>query len=238
MSDQFHIYKYHADKYHALVSSEDREHNLNALLLKHIDFTNKNVIEAGLGTGRLTEMYLHSAAKIWGFDQSQHMLDFASQFLGSPSHLELSQEPHEAILDLPIQADIFIEGWAFGHWFLSLYPDYEGVLNDYFNRLYSFLNPTATIILIETLGTFREQAFQNTDLNIFYDFLEKQHQFQRFEIRTDYQFESLEKATDIMTFFFGESLGQQVKSEGSTRIPEVTGVWIKRTGTSAKTLEE
>ena len=230
--EQFDVYKRRAAIYNQLVSHEDVEQNLKKLLLDKIDFKNKRVIEAGLGTGRVTQIYINQAQHIHGFDQAQHMLDFAYDSLESlnpeyVSKLYLKQGNHSDILKQSFVADIFIEGWAFGHWFLELYPNYENVLNDYFNQLSTKIVPNGCIVLIETLGTDRTTPFNNSELNIFYNFLETEHQFERFEIRTDYQFESVEQAAESFRAFFGGEITQKIQEQGLTRIPEVTGIWIK-----------
>jgi hypothetical protein len=47
-------------------------------------------------------------------------------------------------------------------------------------------------------------------------------------VRTDYQFESLEEAVELSTFFFGEELGQKVREKSWVILPECTGIWWRK----------
>jgi hypothetical protein len=49
--------------------------------------------------------------------------------------------------------------------------------------------------------------------------------FPRVRIRTDYRFESLAEAEDLMRLFFGDTLADRVASEGLVILPECTGIW-------------
>ena len=59
----------------------------------------------------------------------------------------------------------------------------------------------------------------------YYAWLEKYWEFSCQTIRTDYQFQDLEEATNFTAFFFGDDLAQTVRKNNWIRLPEWTGVW-------------
>ena len=67
------------------------------------------------------------------------------------------------------------------------------------------LRPGGTILLIETLGTGFETPHPPQHLLEYYAYL-KEAGFQQAWIRTDYRFESLEKAQELARFFFGKEM--------------------------------
>ena len=82
---------------------------------------------------------------------------------------------------------------------------------------------------METLGTGRESPLPPTPgLADYYAHLENQRGFSGTWIRTDYLFDSLEEAIDLVRFFFGETLANQVNVSQSPLVPECTGIWWKR----------
>jgi len=91
------------------------------------------------------------------------------------------------------------------------------------------LRPGGTAILIETLGTgFRTPAPQGAALARFYAWLEKEQGFSATWTRTDYRFESLEKAKELVEFFFGAMVEHETLPSGEALVPECTGLWWKR----------
>ena len=228
------IYQYHADRYEALVSAEDIENNLGRLLLEQAVWQDAIVIEAGLGTGRVTKLYIEQATAVYGYDRSQHMLDFASQELSAHQQkLTLAQAVNQDLPDLAQPADIFIEGWSFGHTAVDCLDTHqlEQATCSLVTNATKNLKPTGTAIFIETQGTNTAvPAPPHPHLAQFYALLEREHRFTPHTIRTDYSFPSNEVASQVMGFFFGEGMAQAVQARGTAIIPEWTGVWVKKMG--------
>ena len=85
MPDMFEIYQSHAPRYHELVLAEDYENNLGSLLHQLVNWHDLSVLEVGVGTGRVTQLYIAQTATAVCCDQSQHMLDFAQESLAAHS---------------------------------------------------------------------------------------------------------------------------------------------------------
>jgi hypothetical protein len=91
------------------------------------------------------------------------------------------------------------------------------------------VGPDGSLIIIETLTTgSMEPAPPNQGLATYYAWLESEWGFQRQQIRTDYQFDSVDEAVTRTEFFFGPELAATVREKGWARIPEWTGVWAKQ----------
>ena len=73
----YEIYKQQNDLYDELVNHEDYESNLNKFINNNFDFSNKLVCELGIGTGRVTKMYINKISKVNLYDLSEHMLEKA-----------------------------------------------------------------------------------------------------------------------------------------------------------------
>ena len=112
----YDIYRRHRAEYDRLVNAEDHERHLPAFLHSLADWRGKTALEGGLGTGRVTEMYADRARRVVGCDREPHMLEAARERLAPFAHkLDLRVADNLDLPLLPQQADIFIEGWSWGH---------------------------------------------------------------------------------------------------------------------------
>lgn len=110
------IYQHHADRYHELVSAEDRDGNLWPVLERLVDWEDALVLEAGVGTGRVTRLCIEQARRAVCCDVSAHMLEFARSALSDvEDKIEIVEASNLALPKLNEPVYVFIEGWSFGH---------------------------------------------------------------------------------------------------------------------------
>jgi ubiquinone/menaquinone biosynthesis C-methylase UbiE len=229
MVDHFQeIYAKHADKYEALVQREDYQGNILKALREIHPLTGIDVVEFGAGTGRLTLMLAPLVKGLYVFDGSQHMLDVTIDKL---NQIDLANWQAEVADNrkIPVEdasADLSIQGWSFGH-FCGWYPDtWRDEIGRAVAEMKRVLRPGGTAIILETLGTGREKPQPPTEgLAAYYAWLESEQGFTGTWIRTDYQFESLDEAKSLTTFFFGDDLASEVVKHNRVILPECTGVW-------------
>ena len=223
------IYNNHADRYDRLLRSEDWQNNLRRTLHEITDWTGKTVIEAGIGTGRVSRLYLDEAGRMHGYDRSAHMLDRAAENLAPwQDKMELSQKENLKLGELTTRADIFIEGWSFGHTVYDGPGNFAENTETLVKGCLKLLAPGGTAIIIETLSTNAKSPAPPADgLAEFYSLLENRYNFTRHEVSTDYRFESIEEAVENINFFFGEEMADAVREMNSLIIPEWTGVWTR-----------
>ena len=226
MPSMAEIYERYADQYDELVSAEDYERNLDAALKQITKWRGKSVFEAGTGTGRVTRIYIGEARKALCCDRSAHMLDFAKKRLSSASPKITYLIAENVELPAPADADIFIEGWSFGHSVVASaghVPEVAALLVDNADQT---LKRGGCTIFIETMGTNVDApAAPHPALAEFYRLLEHEHGFAARTIRTDYRFASVEEAATVCGFFFGDQMGTSVRERGSAIVPEWTGIW-------------
>lgn len=224
------IYKKYAQQYDRLVNAEDHQKRINNFLLNNIDWKQKVVYEAGIGTGRLTKIYIEEIEKLYGFDREAHMLEQCKINLNKyKDKVTLKVGDNENLPVIGEKADIFVEGWSFGHTIVENNGDIKKTTDKLINKIEKNTTTDKTIVIIETLGTNVEKTgFTNNDLNEFYTIIEDEYGFKRTTVKTDYKFNDYREAAEIIGFFFGEELGKEVLNKGSEIVPEYTGIWIKK----------
>lgn len=249
----YEIYDSDAPGYDELVAAEDHEGNLCRTLREIVVWHDARVVEAGIGTGRLTRCYFDVAARVQGYDRSVHMLARAEGNLAAwAGRVELAAADHRALPAESGAADIFVEGWAFGHAVVdaasgavgapgsgaappgetptSPAAAVERVTDELVAEARRVVRPGGTVIVVETLGTNVDRpAAPLPELADFYRALESRYGFERIVIRTDYAFASLGEAVERCRFFFGDELADGVRARGAAIVPEYTGVWWTRT---------
>ena len=242
MPSMYEIYDRFAREYDELVVCEDYEGNLRRALHGLAEWRDAVVIESGIGTGRVTRSYVSEASKVIGIDRSAHMLEQAARNLAPwNGKIRLLSGSHRA-LPLPDGvADIFVEGWAFGHVAMDEPQAVSDVAAALVTEAARVTKPGGTVLLIETLGTNVDgPGAPHPVLEALYTELEKRHGFARTVISTSYKFASLNEARTLMGFFFGEEMGTAVahrleRAEKKTAdgtsdgliIPEYTGIWSR-----------
>jgi SAM-dependent methyltransferase len=231
MPSMYEIYQSHADAYDELVRYEDHQGNLRRVLHGLVDFSGKQMVEFGAGTGRLTELYAELAGEIRCYDRSEDMRRRAMLRLASyAGKLEYGILDHaESDPEDTRRADIVIEGWAFGHTVFDRQAHVARITAELVDCCRRLLRPGGTMVFIETLGTNVESPSAPGEiLNAFYSELEQRHEFKRHIVSTDFRFPSLDAATRHMGFFFGQPMAQTVLARGSEVVPEFTGIWLRR----------
>ena len=223
----YDIYRRHRAEYDRLVAAEDHARNLPRLLHSLVDWRGKTVLEGGLGTGRTTALYIEQARRIVGCEREPHMLEAARERLARfADKLELRSADNLALPLLPEKADIFVEGWSWGHSIVDGPGSVEDIAAALFANIRPNLVPGAPVILIETLGTLAlSPAAPHPRLAEFYQLLQSRHGLRQTAISTDYRFPSAREAAETLGFFFGEAMAQAVRAANSATVPEWTGVW-------------
>ena len=228
MPEMMEIYKKHSSNYDELVNAEDYKKNLDTFLHEKISWKNKIVYEAGIGTGRVTKIYIDKINHVYGFDREQHMLNKCKENLCDFSNYSLDVCENTELKMIPQIADIFIEGWSFGHTIIENKNNYQSVFEKIHNHFIKILREKGKIVLIESCGTNVTEAV-NTGavLEEFYSHIENKYQFKKHVISTDYKFQDYKEAARIMGFFFGNEMSEDIIKNEKNIIPEFTGIWIK-----------
>jgi predicted O-methyltransferase YrrM len=157
--DQERIYAEHAAEYDALVSAEDCDGHLLPAIQAIAPLAGASVLEVGAGTGRVTRLLVAGGARVVGVDLSPAMLDVARRHLealGAPGRWELRCEDARGIEVDERSADLALAAWVFGH-FRGWFADgWQHEVAQALARMERALKPGGALVLVETLGTGRE----------------------------------------------------------------------------------
>jgi ubiquinone/menaquinone biosynthesis C-methylase UbiE len=227
--DQFTIYRQHADQYDLLTSYEDYERRLYPALAAIRSFDQADVIEWGAGTGRVSELIAPHARSLIACDLNDHMLKVARPKLTRCAELAwqtvVAEHRHMPLPDRC--ADVALAGWTFGYFTSKYYGEnWRQTIGQAVAQMQRVLRPGGTIIIIETLGTGSTEPHPPFEaLAAYYRLLEDDFGFQSTWIRTDYHFDSLDRAAALTSFFFGDEWDDKVRRNNWLIVPECTGLW-------------
>ena len=230
MSDQQRkIYQSEGDRYEALVSREDYQGNIPRAIDEIISVDSLDVFDLGAGTGRLTLMLAPRVKSIRAFDASAEMLRVCRERLiaSGLSNWQVDVADHR---QLPVQdhsVDLVVSGWSVSY--LAVWNQENGgaELDKWLTEMKRVLRKDGLIILFESLGTGNESPIRLEHVESAYQWLDA-NGFQSEWIRTDYQFESVEEATDLAGFFFGAEMADRIRENELVILPECTGVWWRK----------
>jgi ubiquinone/menaquinone biosynthesis C-methylase UbiE len=224
------IYRTQAAEYDRLIAREDFQRSLWPALDQIRRFDGLDVVELGAGTGRLTRMFAPVVKSILATDIAPHMLNAARAKLAATGldKWALSVADNRR---LPVRdkcADVSVAGWSLGHFTDWYSQSWRHEIDRALAEMWRVLRPGGTVILVETLGTGDSTPRPpNLTLAAYYALLETERGFSNTWVRTDYRFESLVEAQTLVRFFFGDELADRVAKDGTTIVPECTGIWWK-----------
>ena len=227
MSDQQRkIYQTDGDRYEALIEREDYRGNIEKALDEIVNVDGLDVLDLGAGTGRLAVLLAPRAKSMRAFDMSEEMLRVCrSRFEASGlSNWNVDIADHRQLPIPNYSADLAVSGWSVSYLAVWNPKTWRTELEKWLAEMQRVLRPGGFIVLYESLGTGNESPVELEHLREYYPWL-AQMGFQKKVIRTDYKFASLNEAEELSRFFFGDELGDKVRANNWTQIPECTGVW-------------
>lgn len=226
------IYTTRAVEYQRMIAAEDVDGQLAAVLRRVAPWSGKRVLDLGTGTGRLPLLMAGEAARVLGVDLHADMLrEHEAQRARAGGTWLLARADMRA-LPLPTGwAEVVTAGWAIGHlrgWYAD---DWQTQIGRVLREMERVAVPGGALVIVETLTTGSlTPAPPTTGLAEYYAWLESAWGFARHVIQTDYDFGSVETAVARTEFFFGAELAATIRARGWARLPEWTGVWVKRAG--------
>jgi ubiquinone/menaquinone biosynthesis C-methylase UbiE len=228
--DHFEIYRSRAADYERLVAREDHEGRILPALEAIVPLAALDVVEFGAGTGRLTCLLAPRVASISAFDISAHMLEVAAARLrrAGLGNWRTEVADHRRVPAPDGAAGLAIAGWSVCY-LVTWEPErWRAEVDRALAEMRRVLRPGGTAVLLETLGTGREEPEAPAPLTAYYDHL-AQHGYARTWIRTDYRFADRSEAEELVRFFFGEEMTARLAArDGAVTLPECTGIWWQR----------
>ena len=230
MSDQQRkIYQTDGDRYDALISREDYQGNIMKALEEIVNPDGLDILDLGAGTGRLAVMLAPHAKSIQAFDVSEEMLRVCRQRLEASglSNWKVEVADHRQLPVEDSSAGLVVSGWSVAYLHVWNPETWRDELGKWLGEMKRVLRRDSYIVLFESLGTGNESPIELEHLKEYYPWLDKAG-FQKKWIRTDYKFASVDEAEELSRFFFGDELGDKVKTNQWVVLPECTGVWWLR----------
>jgi ubiquinone/menaquinone biosynthesis C-methylase UbiE len=231
MDHFINFYTHHAADYHQMIAPEDAEGNLLPAIERVAPIKGKRTLDLGSGTGRLPLLFANHTAQMVGLDlhaamlQEQQRQRVRQQGAWSLVHGDMRFLPFPSGW-----AEVVTAGWAIGH-FTSWYADeWQSQIGRVLQEMHRLAAPQGALVIIETLTTGSlTPAPPNEKLARYYAWLENEWGFTRQEIRTDFQFASVEEAIAKTELFFKkQELAQKIREQQWSTLPEWSGVWGKR----------
>lgn len=161
------------------------------------------------------------------FDASVNMLRLAEKNLKETDlyNWHIRQADNRSIPMPDKSADLVISGWSISSLVIENHDDWEKGVDQAIREMIRLCRTGGTIIIIETLGTVSEEPSPPLELVGFYDYLEDKYGFSKKWVRTDFKFNSIEEAIELIGFFFGETASESIESNPDNIVPECTGIW-------------
>ena len=228
MTEQYYQDSQFSKTYQDMVAREDYEKNLLPAIQKISPLLDKDVLELGAGTGRVSCLLAPYPSSLIATDLSSFMLSRGKNNLlklGLDNWL-LTLAAHQALPFSSNAFDVIISGWSFHGVALGSPNNWQQALAQALTGVARVLRPGGKVILIESLGTGYEKPHAPDDLVDYLDALDT-NGFESTWIRTDYCFRDKAEAQDLTTFFFGDAPMPMWETEMGVVVPECTGLWWK-----------
>lgn len=229
--EQARIYFERAQEYDALIAAEDADGNVEKALASRLPLDGARLADVGAGTGRLACLLGPRVSRVHLSDRAGPMLEVARAKLEAAGLLhkasfEVADARSLALGDESV--DVAAAGWVFGH-FRHWMPDgWRQEVDAALTQMERVVVPGGHVVILETLGTGHETPRTHEGLDEYFSHLESRHGFERSWFRTDYVFADVDQAARVLGEFFGEALVAKIRAESWSRVPECTGLWIKR----------
>jgi ubiquinone/menaquinone biosynthesis C-methylase UbiE len=226
MDDHKSVYANEAERYDALVTREDYQGDILKAINKVVHLKGKDVVELGAGSGRLSLLITPVVRSFRGYDSSPAMLEVAERKLKptAAKNWNLGQADNRSIPVPYACADLVISGWSICYFATWGGVDWKKELYKSFTEMKRILRTAGSIILLETMGTGFETPTPPDHLMEYYQVLSGLN-FKSDWFRTDYRFQNLTEAVDLVNFFFGKELSEKIAERGDLVLPECIGIW-------------
>ena len=226
---QRRIYQTEGDRYEAMVACEDYQGNIPRALAEIVRVDGLDVVDLGAGTGRLAVMLAPRVKSMRAFDVAEDMLRVCRRRLEASglSNWQVEVADHRSVPLEDHSVDLVASGWSVAYLYVWNPETWRIELEKWLSEMKRILRPGGFIVLFESLGTGHESPIPLEHLKEYYPWLDEAG-FQNKWIRTDYQFDSIEEAEELASFFFGDEFGDKLRQNHWVILPECTGVWWLR----------
>lgn len=224
------VYETRAAEYDALISAEDVDRALPAVLDRLVRIDGAVIADVGAGTGRFARLLAARAKHVHLIDRAAPMLEVARTRLSGDGLTNVTLHVSDArSLPLPdASVDLAVAGWVFGHFPHWMPDDWRHEVAAAVAEMRRVVKRGGSIVIVETLGTGHETPRKHEKLDAYFEWLMETQGFTQTIIRTDYGFPDVETAAKICGSFFGDALASTIREKQWARVPECTSVFVTR----------
>ena len=228
------IYKRLPHHYEAFMAMHDSLQNVEKVILPLLK-PSTIVIDAGCGSGRITNIVAPHVRRVYAFDSSPAMVEHLEKAGFDNVKCSVAPLGAENIPDFQLPEDnsssdvIIIAAWSLvcvkqANWANHAWkPIVSEIIQTWLTRF-----RPARIVVFDNLGTGVSEQSRLGDLLAHVPVFRQSPQL----IRTDYMFPNREIALEMLTFFYGPQTAKHFtekcgweREEGGFVVPEVTGVY-------------
>lgn len=215
-AEQGKLYDSGAEQFDDIARHEDAKGELRRFLLEHFDFAGKRVLEAGAGTGRITDYYVDRAQRVVLTDAYESMVNILREKYAGVGKVTVAQCDHRQLRErFDEGCDIFLSAFSLNYAFDRDVEDCDAFLE-------KLLPPAKQHIVIEAGGLYEPFDFLPKESLRYARALE--NRFQKAVLRTEFVFSSPQQAYAAASALFSP-IAERVKVEGRPVIPELINVY-------------
>lgn len=199
---------------------EDPDGCLQQYLLEKFQWTNRVVLEAGAGTGRITDYYVNVVSKAFLTDNSENMIRLLNEKYENMNNVVPLLCDHRDLWEMhTINPTVFISafslGYAFSHNMLSS--------KDIEEQLKKIIPPNSKVFIIECTGVFNQ--FENATKR-FLKYVDALNSlFESETLKTCFRFNSVYEAVECGEGLFSKEVAKKIEKGGLLEFPDYITIW-------------
>ena len=195
---------------------EDTTGKLRQFLLERFSFDDKSVLEAGAGTGRITDYYVDQAKRVVVTDAYESMVNILKQKYAGVDKVTAALCDHRQLRSrFPEPFDVFLSAFSFNYAFDPSVGDYDAFLEQ-------ILPPAKQHIIIECCGFYEEFDYLPPESIRYVHALE--NRFQKTVLPTEFVFSSPQQAIAAAKVLFSP-IAERVRQQNRAVIPEMIHIY-------------
>ncbi|QUA52181.1 class I SAM-dependent methyltransferase [Aristaeella lactis] len=199
---------------------EDPDGLLRQYLQESYHWTNSIVLEAGAGTGRITDYYVNVVSKAFLTDNSENMIRLLNEKYGNMSNVVPLLCDHRDLWEKhTIHPTVFISAFSLGYAFSDNLLSSKEIEE----QLKKIIPPNSKVFIIECTGMFNR--FENATKS-FLNYVDGLNSmFESETLKTCFRFGSAYEAVECAEGLFSKEVAKKIEKGGLLEFPDYITIW-------------
>ena len=199
---------------------EDPDGCLKQYLFQRFQWKNSIVLEAGAGTGRITDYYVDEADKVYLTDNSENMIKLLNRKYEKKTKVVPFLCDHSELWKMhTLNPSVFISAFSLGYIFTDCLLSSKEIER----QLKKIIPSNAKVIIIECTGVFNR--FDNAPEGFLNYVMRLNSLFESDTIETCFRFDTIYEAIECATGLFSKEVACEIEKSGLLEIPDYITVW-------------